>query len=89
MRSSREFESVEAYRAFVAGVVAATRRSAERVEKEGDALRPLPRERVQECRETWVRVTRSGGFTLGKVFYTLPWRMIGHVLTARGYDDRN
>ncbi len=35
-----------------------------------------------------MRVTRSGGFTLGKVFYTLPSRMIGHVLTVRVYDDR-
>ncbi len=88
LRGSREFESVEAYRAFVAGVVARrnARRSTERVEKEGKALRPLPRERMQECRETRVRVTRSGGFTLGKVFYTLPSRMIGHMLTARVYD---
>ena len=86
----REFESVEAYRVFVAGVVARhnARRSTERVEKEGKTLRPLPRERMQECRETRVRVTRSGGFTLGKVFYTLPSRMIGHMLTARVYDDR-
>ena len=90
LRGSREFESVEAYRAFVAGVVARrnARRSTERVEKEGKALRSLPRERMQECRETRVRVTRSGGFTLGKVFYTLPSRMIGHMLTARVYDDR-
>ncbi len=50
-------------------------RGAERVGKEGKALRPLPRERMQECRETRVRVTRSGAFTLGKVFYTLPSRM--------------
>ena len=37
--------------------------------KEGKTLRPLPRERVQEHRETRVLVTRSSGFTLGKVFY--------------------
>ncbi len=45
LKGSREFESVEAYRAFVAGVVARrnARRSTERVEKEGKALRPLPR----------------------------------------------
>ena len=42
LRGSREFESVEAYRAFVAGVVARrnARRSRERVEKEGKAMRP-------------------------------------------------
>ena len=39
--------------------VSGGRASAERVEKEGKALRPLPREWEQECRETRVRVTRS------------------------------
>lgn len=77
-RWAGEFESIDAYRSFVAAVVA--RHSPERAEVERRALRPLPSERAQDRRETRVRVTRSGGFTLGKVFYTLPSRMIGHVL---------
>jgi hypothetical protein len=35
-----------------------------------------------------VYVTSSGGFTLRKVFYTVPSRLIGHRLRVRLYDDR-
>jgi hypothetical protein len=35
-----------------------------------------------------VRVTSSGGFTLRKVFYTVPSRLIGHQLRVRLYDER-
>ena len=35
-----------------------------------------------------VTVTSSGGFTLKKVFYTVPSRLIGHRLRVRLYDDR-
>ena len=35
-----------------------------------------------------MRVTSSGGFTLRKVFYTVPSRLIGHRLRVRLYDDR-
>jgi hypothetical protein len=33
-------------------------------------------------------VTSSGGFTLKRVFYTVPSRLIGHRLRVRIYDDR-
>ena len=33
-------------------------------------------------------MTSSGGFTLKKVFYTVPLRLIGHCLRVRLYDDR-
>jgi plasmid stability protein len=35
-----------------------------------------------------VYVTSSGGFTLRRVFYTVPSRLIGHRLRVRLYDDR-
>ncbi|CDX11358.1 conserved hypothetical protein [Mesorhizobium plurifarium] len=35
-----------------------------------------------------MRVTSSGGFTLRKVFYTVPSRLIGHRLRVRLFDDR-
>ncbi len=35
-----------------------------------------------------MRVTSSGGFTLRKVFYTVPSRLIGYQLRVRLYDDR-
>ncbi len=33
-------------------------------------------------------MTSSGGFTLRKVFYTVPSRLIGHQLRVRLYDHR-
>ena len=33
-------------------------------------------------------MTSAGGFTLRKVFYTVPSRLIGHRLRVRLYDDR-
>ena len=33
-------------------------------------------------------MTSSGGFTLRKVFYTVPSRLVGHRLRVRLYDDR-
>ena len=38
--------------------------------------------------ETIVTVTSTSGFILKKVFYSLPWRLIGHRLRVRLYDDR-
>ena len=51
-------------------------------------LQALPRERTCDWEETFVYVTSSGGFTLRKVFYTVPSRLIGHRLRVRLYDDR-
>ncbi len=38
--------------------------------------------------EELVTVTRSGGFFLRRIFYTVPSRLIGHRLRVRLYDDR-
>ena len=38
--------------------------------------------------ETLVRVTSTGGFSLRRVFYTVPSRLVGHRLRVRLYDDR-
>jgi hypothetical protein len=51
-------------------------------------LQPLPGQRTIDYEETIVTVTSSGGFTLRKVFYTVPSRLIGHRLRVRLYDDR-
>jgi hypothetical protein len=48
----------------------------------------LPDRRTSDYEEVIVRVTSSGGFTLRKVFYTVPSRLIGHQLRVRLYDDR-
>lgn len=89
LRGSRDFDSLPAYRAFIDELV--SRRNARiraQIEMERPQLRSLPHGRTQDFEELRVRVTSSGGFTLRKVFYTVPSRLIGHQLRVRLYDDR-
>jgi len=89
LRGSRDFESVAAYRAFVDELVSRRNvRHHARIEVERGVLQPLPRLRTQDFEDALVRVTSSGGFTLRKVFYSVPSRLIGHRLRVRLYDDR-
>ena len=89
LRGSRDFEDLAAYRRFVDEVVGrANARRAKAVEAERAALRPLPPKRTTDHDEALVTVTRSGGFLLRRVFYTVPSRLIGHRLRVRLYDDR-
>jgi hypothetical protein len=59
-----------------------------RIEAERLTLQSLPGQRTCDYEETIVTITSSGGFTLRKVFYTVPSRLIGHRLRVRLYDDR-
>jgi hypothetical protein len=89
LRGSRDFADLDAYRQFIDEVVG--RHNARRrklIEIERAALRPLPPQRTTDYEETIVTVTASGGFTLRKVFYTVPSRLIGHRLRVRLYDER-
>jgi len=51
-------------------------------------LQPLPENRTCDHEETSAFVTTSGGFTLRKVFYTVPSRLVGHRLRVKLYHDR-
>jgi transposase InsO family protein len=89
LRGSHRFDDLPAYRAFIDELV--SRRNARhqpRIDAERALLQPLPRQRSQDYEEIRVRVTSSGGFTLRKVFYSVPSRLIGHQLRVRLYDDR-
>ena len=89
MRGSRDFDDLAAYRRFIDEIVSRhNARRAKAIEAERAALRPLPNRRTHDYEETLVTVTSSGGFTLRKVFYTVPSRLIGHRLRVRLYDDR-
>lgn len=81
LRASTEFLDLAAYRRFLDELVG--RRNARRIDSERALLKALPRHRSCDYEETIVRVTSSGGFTLRKVFYTVPSR-----LRVRLYDDR-
>jgi len=89
LRGTVDFDSLDAYRAWIADLVG--RRNARRgkmVQLECAALRPLPPARTTDYDEATVFVTSSSGFVLRKVFYTVPSRLIGFRLRVRLYDDR-
>jgi len=89
LRGSRDFEDLAAYRRFIDEVVGRRNvRNRKQIEIERTALKPLPERRTTDYEEARVIVTSSGGFTLRKVFYTVPSRLIGHWLNVRLYDDR-
>jgi hypothetical protein len=63
-------------------------RNAQRITAERATLPPLPENRTFDYEETSAFVATSGGFTLLKVFYTVPSRLVGHRLRVKPYDDR-
>nr|WP_242538855.1 IS21 family transposase [Trinickia acidisoli] len=89
LRGSTEFIDLADYRRFVDEIVSRQNaRNGKRIEAERPFLQPLPGQRTSDYEETRVYVTSTGGFTLRKVFYTVPSRLIGHRLRVRLYDDR-
>jgi hypothetical protein len=89
LRGVADFDDLPAYRRFIDEILSRKNAHlAKRIEAERPALQRLPEQRTSDCEETIVIVTSSGGFTLRKVFYTVPSRLIGHRLRVRLYDDR-
>jgi hypothetical protein len=89
MRGSRNFEHLAEYRRFIDELVSRRNaRNAKRIDIERPKLKALLERRSIDYEEITVPVTSSGGFTLRKVFYTVPSRLIGHRLRVRIYDDR-
>jgi transposase InsO family protein len=89
LRGSRDFPDVAAYRAFIDEVIGRhNARISPRIALEREALQILPARRTTDHEEALVTVTSSSGFTLRKVFYSVPSRLIGHRLRVRLFDDR-
>nr|WP_066343527.1 IS21 family transposase [Azohydromonas lata] len=89
LRGSADFADLMAYRGFIDEIVSRhNARNGKRIEAERAVLQPLPATRTCDYEETLVYVTSACGFTLRKVFYTVPSRLIGHRLRVRLYDDR-
>lgn len=89
MRSSADFVDLASYRRFIDEVVAPrNRRNSGRIDAERGHLQQLPDLRTSDYEETIVTVTSTSSFTLRKVFYTVPSRLIGHRLRVRLHDDR-
>lgn len=89
LRGAVDFADLAAYRRFIDEIVSRKNaRNSKRIDAERALLQPLPPDRTCDYEETFVYVTSSGGFTLRKVFYTVPSRLIGHRVRVRLYDDR-
>ena len=89
LRGSRDFDTLEAFRGFIDEIVG--RRNArlkKRLDLERPVLQSLPPRRTTDYEEAIVTVTSTSGFTLKRVFYSVPSRLIGHRLRVRLYDDR-
>ena len=89
MRGTTDFPDLVGYRAFVDEI--GGRRNAahsKRITAERAYLQTLPANRTADFEEVIVTVSSTGGFTLRKVFYTVPSRLIGHRLRVRLYDDQ-
>src|SRR6185312_9166330 len=89
LRGSSDFADLDEYRRFVDEVVGRANAGRRKLlEIERPKLQPLPPRRTDDFEEELVTVTRSSGFFLWHVFYTVPSRLIGHRLRVRLYDDR-
>jgi hypothetical protein len=88
LRGSPDFEDLATYRRFVGELVSRrNRRHTVRIDAERTHLQKLPAWRTCDYEEAIVTVTSSSGFTLRKVFYSVPSRLIGHRLRVRLHDD--
>ena len=89
LRASRDFDNLPAWRGFVDEIVGRGNvRNAKRIDQERMALNKLPVRKTADYEEVNVDVTTSSAFTLRKVFYSVPSRLIGHRLRVHLYDDR-
>lgn len=88
IRGSRDFESVEAWEAFVHGVLRkANVQRARRVVEELDAMRPLVVSRLPEFVEEEHVVSEWSTVRVKDNAYSVPSRLIGHGVRVRIYES--
>lgn len=89
MRGSRDFESMEAYEAWVQAVVTSANALRQtRVAEELAAMRPLDVERLKEHTEEDVLVTGWSTIRVKYNAYSVPSRLIGEWVRVHLYDDK-
>ena len=89
LRGHRDFSDQAAYASFVRDIVMRrNRRIAAGFRIERAQLQALPLRRSSDFVEDEARVTRCGTFTLRRVLYSVPSRLIGQRLKVRLYGDR-
>ena len=89
LRGSKDFDSIDDYKAFVREVFASqNKRIAKEFAEELLALKPLPERRTTDYSEERVGVTTSSTIAVRDVTYSVPSRLIGMTLKVHLYDDR-
>jgi hypothetical protein len=89
LRGSRDFDSVEAWEAWLQDVLEqANRLRQKRLREELAAMRPLSVERLREYKEENVSVTSWGTIRIKHNAYSVPSRLIGEWVRVRVYEDR-
>jgi DNA-binding XRE family transcriptional regulator len=89
VRGSREFDSADAYAAFVRDVVdrSHNRKVVDALAVERDALQPLPPAPVPSYSTYRPQVRRWSTIRVGGRTYSVPSRLIGHEVEARQHPD--
>ena len=89
LRGHTDFDSVEAYQAWLDGVVNRhNRRNAKSVAAEKADLLPLPCRKTTDYTEVCARVTTSSTIDVRRTTYTVPSRLKGESLRIHLYHDR-
>jgi hypothetical protein len=89
LRGSRDFESVEAYEAWVQSVLSKNNaRRSEKVSEELSAMTPLSVSRLPEHTTEDVHVSRESTIRVKHNTYSVPSRLIEATVKARIYEDR-
>ena len=89
LRESADFESVDAYRVWLDGIVRRfNRRCGEALEVERAQLSALPPRRTTDFTEQVVPVTTSSTIEVKRVLYTVPSRLVGERLRLHIFDER-
>lgn len=89
LRGYRDFDHEADYRRLVAEVVARLNaRVRTRFAEERAVLKALPVRRTSEFEEQEAFVTKYGTFSVKRVLYSAPSRLIGHRLQVRIYPER-
>lgn len=89
LRASRDFESREAYEAFLHGVLnSANRLRQKRLDEELAVMRPLRVDRLAEFDLYEPRVSKWSTITVARNSYSVPSRLIGEKVKAKCYEDR-
>lgn len=89
LRGSRDFESIEAWQAFVDEVVRkANKARGSRVREEVDAMRVLDVSKLPEYTEEDAPVSEWSTIRVKHCAYSVPSRLIGHVVKVHVYEDK-